>query len=135
MDPRHLAVDRVLHDGGSIHVRAIRDDDKQRLIDHFSQLSARSVYFRFFRAKRQLTDAEVRQFTELDFDRHVGLVATLGTDRDEKIIGVGRYYRVDSPPGEPRRAEVAFAVADAYQGRGIATILLEHLAEIARAAG
>ena len=135
MDPRQLAVDRVLHDGGSIHVRAIRDDDKERLIDHFSHLSARSVYFRFFRAKRWLTDDEVRQFTELDFARHVGLVATLGSGRDEKIIGVGRYFRLDSPPSEPQRAEVAFAVADAHQGRGIATILLEHLAEIARSAG
>lgn len=135
VDPHTFAADRVLRDGGSIHVRAIRPDDKQRLHDHFGGLSPRSVYFRFFQAKKRLTDAELRQFTELDFDRNVGLVATLSRDGSERIIGVGRFARVDGSPGEPRRAEVAFAVADDHQGRGIASVLLEHLSEIARAAG
>lgn len=134
-DPRALAVDRVLRDGGSIHVRAIRADDKERLVDHFNRLSARAVYFRFFRAKKRLNEDELRQFTELDFDRNVGLVATLRRDGAEEIIGVGRYARLDDTPGEPRRAEVAFAVADAHQGRGIGTVLLEQLAAIAREAG
>ena len=49
----------MLRDGGSIHLRAIRPDDKARLVDHFNRLSARSVYFRFFNAKRRLTDAEL----------------------------------------------------------------------------
>jgi acetyl coenzyme A synthetase (ADP forming)-like protein len=151
MDARSFATDRVLRDGGSIHVRAIRPDDKPLLLDHFNRLSARSVYFRFFRVKKRLGDDELRQFTELDFDRNVGLVATLRRDGEEEIIGVGRYARLDGLPAAPacpapvdtapdtpvegRRAEVAFAVADAYQGRGVASVLLEHLAEIARAAG
>src|SRR5271169_2447911 len=80
IDARSFGADRVLRDGGSIHVRAIRPDDKQRLLDHFARLSARSVYFRFFRVKKHLTDDELRQFTELDFDRTVGLVATLRRD-------------------------------------------------------
>jgi len=134
-NPRTFAADRVLRDGGSIHVRAIRPDDKARLLDHFNRLGARSVYFRFFRVKKRLNDDELRQFTELDFDRNVGLVATLQREGGEEIVGVGRYARLDSPPGEPRRAEVAFAVADAHQGRGVATVLLEHLAAVARAAG
>jgi acetate---CoA ligase (ADP-forming) len=138
-DPRRFAVDRVLRDGGSIHVRAIRPDDKARLLDHFNRLSARSVYFRFFRVKKRLGDDELKQFTDLDFDGNVGLVATLRRDGEEEIVGVGRYSRLPStgaePPGEPSRAEVAFAVADAHHGRGVASVLLEHLAEIARAAG
>ena len=133
--PRTFATDRLLRDGGSIHIRAIRPDDKQQLLDHFSRLSARSVYFRFFRVKKRLSDDELRQFTELDFDRNVGLVATLRRDGEELIIGVGRYGELERRPGEPRRAEVAFAVADEHQGRGIGTVLLEQLAEIARAAG
>ena len=131
-DPRHYAAEGILRDGGSIHVRAIRPDDKQRLIDHFSRLSAQSVYFRFFRAKKRLTDEELMQFTELDFVRNAALVATLGQGENEKIIGVGRYAVLDA---EGTRAEVAFAVADEYQGRGIGTLLLEHLAPIARANG
>jgi acetyl coenzyme A synthetase (ADP forming)-like protein len=133
-DPRHYAADEVLRDGGSIHIRAIRPDDKHRLIDHFQRLSQRSVYFRFFGAKKRLSDAELSRFTEPDFVRHVGLVATLWEGDEERIIGVGRYMaRHDE--GAPHRAEVAFAVADDHQGRGIGTLLLEHLAPLARANG
>ena len=130
-----VCIDRVLRDGGSIRVRAIRPDDKARLVDHFSRLSARSVYFRFFRVKKRLTDEELTQFTELDFRHRVGLVATLVRDGSEEIVGVGRYAVLDAKAGTPSRAEVAFAVADAHQGRGVASVLLEQLADIARAAG
>jgi len=123
----------VLRDGRSIHLRAIRSDDKARLVEHFKRLSARSVYFRFFGSKLRLTDDELRRFTELDFLNHVALVATLRERGEEQIIGVARYIVVPTPRGEPKRAEVAFAVADAHQGRGIATLLLERLARIARA--
>ena len=134
-DPAAFAVDRVLRDGGSIHVRAIHPDDKQRLLDHFTRLSAQSVYFRFFRVKKRLTDDELRQFTELDFRERVALVATHRDAAGEHIIGVGRYAVLATAPGQPRRAEVAFAVADAHQRRGIGAVLLGHLAEIARAQG
>jgi len=132
VDRRSYAAEGILRDGGSIHLRAIRADDKQRLLDHFSRLSAQSVYFRFFRAKKRLTDAELVQFTELDFVHSAALVATLGQGENEKIIGVGRYAIVDA---EGTRAEVAFAVADEFQGRGVGTLLLEHLAPIARSHG
>ncbi len=135
VDAAAFSVDRVLRDGGSIHVRAIRPDDKGRLLDHFGRLSARSVYFRFFGVKTRLTDDELRQFTEVDFRDRVALVATLRHGADEEIIGVGRYALAATDPGHPRRAEVAFAVADAHQRRGIGAVLLEHLAEIARAHG
>ncbi len=133
-DPRTYEAEEILRDGGSIRIRAIRPDDKERLVDHFQRLSQRSVYFRFFGAKRRLTDEETKRFTEPDFVRHVGLVATLLEDGQEHIIGVGRYIaRADGSVSQ--RAEVAFAVADAHQGRGIGTILLEHLAPLARANG
>lgn len=131
-DPRRYSAEGILRDGGSIHIRAMAAGDKQRLLDHFGRLSVQSVYFRFFRAKKRLTDEELVQFTELDFVRNAALVATLGQRDDEKIIGVGRYAVVDSGG---TRAEVAFAVADEYQGRGVGTLLLEHLAPIARANG
>src|SRR4029079_14439081 len=118
-DAAAFAVDRVLRDGGSIHVRAIPPDDKPRLLDHFGRLSARSVYFRFFRVKTRLTGDELRQFTELDFRDRVALVATLRNGADEHMVAAGRYALLDVVPGQPRRAEVAFAVADAHQRRGI----------------
>jgi acetyl coenzyme A synthetase (ADP forming)-like protein len=122
----------LLRDGASIHIRALRADDRARLVEHFGRLGARSVYFRFFGAKRRLTDAELDLFTQLDFVTRVALVATLIERGEERIIGVGRYTLV---PGERRGAEVAFAVADEHQGRGIGTVLLEHLLQVARAQG
>ncbi len=119
----------VLRDGGSLLIRAIRPDDKARLADHFAHLGAESVRHRFFGAKRELTPKELAYFTEVDFKTHVGLVAALVERGEERIVGVGRYC------ANGARAEVAFGVADASQGRGIATVLLEHLARIARAHG
>uniref|UniRef100_UPI000B7CA178 bifunctional acetate--CoA ligase family protein/GNAT family N-acetyltransferase n=1 Tax=Candidatus Entotheonella palauensis TaxID=93172 RepID=UPI000B7CA178 len=131
---RTYATDDLLRDGGSVHIRAIRPTDQSQLLRFFEALSARSVYFRFFQTKTQLTDSELRYFTELDFVHHVGLVATLWEQGTEHMIAVGRYI-CPAPQELPSRAEVAFAVADAHQGRGLGTLLLEHLAEIARKYG
>jgi GNAT superfamily N-acetyltransferase len=122
----------LLKDGGSIHIRAIRADDRARLVDHFEHLSARSVYYRFFGAKRRLTETELDTFTRLDFVDRLGLVATLLERGEERIIGVGRYAVVDPSAGT---AEVAFAVADAHQGRGVGMVLLDHMAVMARGQG
>src|SRR5215813_2722262 len=134
-EPRHYATEELLRDGGSITIRAIRPDDKPRLLALFEQLSSRSVYFRFFQTKQRLTDEELRYFTELDFVRNMALVATLRVGDAEHIIGVGRYFGLDAEGQPPTRAEVAFTVADAQQGRGIGTLLLERLAAIARTHG
>ncbi|MGH7286473.1 MAG: GNAT family N-acetyltransferase, partial [Myxococcota bacterium] len=135
VDPRRYSSEELLRDGASIHVRALRPDDKRRLAAHFQHLSAQSIYFRFLGAKKVLTDAELARFTELDFESRVALVATLGRGEEEKIIGVGRYDVLTTEPGARRSAEVAFAVLDEHQGRGIGTLLLEHLLGIARQQG
>jgi acetate---CoA ligase (ADP-forming) len=130
-DPAHYSAEEILRDGGSIHVRAIRPDDRERLLRHFKELSDDSRYHRFFGIKRSLSHADLTGLTQLDFVNHVGLVATLRSDGEERFIGDARYVR----GADPVRAEVAFAVLDEHQGRGIATVLLEHLGRIARAAG
>src|ERR671931_1468350 len=98
--PHHYATDALLRDGGSVHIRAIRPDDKQRLLALFERLSSRSVYFRFFQTKQRLTDEELRYFTELDFTWDAALVATLQEGQEERIIGVGRYFQI-MQDGEP----------------------------------
>ncbi len=133
LDLRTYSADGILTDGTSIHIRAIRSDDRARLLDHFGRLSPESSYFRFMGLKRSLTDADLDTFTELDYVRNFGLVATLQDQTDERIIGVGRYMAVGGDGA--KRAEVAFAIDDAHQGQGIGTLLLEHLARIARANG
>ena len=130
-DLRDYGVEEILRDGRSMHVRAIRPDDRERLVDHFHRLSARSVHFRFMGMKRELSEADLDYFTLPDFVRHIALAATLREGGAERIIGIGRYVADD----QDAAAEVAFAVADQYQGRGIGTLLLEHLLRIARERG
>ena len=135
MDAREYSAEAILRDGGSIHIRAIRPEDKRALAEHFGRLSPESIYFRFFGMKKHLTEKELRRFTELDFVGNVVLVATLLRNGDERIVGMGCYMAVDGRGERPTRAEVAFLVEDAFQGRGVGTLLLEHLTPIARANG
>ncbi len=130
-DIAHYSAEEVLRDGGSIHVRALRPDDRERLLQHFKSLSQDSIYHRFFGLKRTLTDEELVRLTKLDFVTHVGLVATLRDGSGERFIGVARYIRL----AEPTHAEVSFAVLDEHQGRGIGSLLLVHLSRIARSCG
>jgi acetyl coenzyme A synthetase (ADP forming)-like protein len=130
------AADALLRDGCSIRVRALRPDDKQRLLGLFRRQSPESVHYRFFGAKSVLSAQELRYFTELDFARHVGLAAVRGSGPGEEFLGVARYVRCDGDGADgERRAEFAVAVADAEQGHGVGTLLLEHLARIALRSG
>lgn len=134
IDALHYSADEALRDGGSIRIRSIGPDDRERLHEHFHTLSPHSVYTRFFGAKTELTPDELSYYTEMDGTERVGLVATLGSGVSETIVGVGRYFR-QQRAGERHRAEVAFAVSDEHQHRGIASRLLVHLARIARSCG
>jgi GNAT superfamily N-acetyltransferase len=129
-NPASYRVEETVRDGGAIVIRAIRPDDQQRLREHARGLSPDSVYRRFMVYKRELSDEELRRFTELDFDQHVGIAAILSQDGREHIIGVGRYLR-----SSKERGEAAFSVVDTHQGRGIGTLLLVHLSRIARRKG
>lgn len=122
----------ALRDGTAVCVRAIRPDDKERLRAGFARLAARSVYQRFFHPVTELTDDHLRRLSEIDFRDHVGIVLTVGTGSDERLIAVARYVRVASGA---ESAEIAFTVADDYQHRGAATLLLRELVAIARERG
>ncbi|MEU8396058.1 GNAT family N-acetyltransferase [Nonomuraea sp. NPDC048892] len=124
--PAHWEADVVLADGGTAHVRPIRPADADRLRSFYSRLSDESIYFRFFGPRPRLSDREVERFTNVDYVNRVALIATIGTE----MVAVIRYDR--TAPGE---AEVAFLVEDAHQGRGVASVLLEHLAATAREHG
>lgn len=124
----------VLRNGTSVHLRAIREDDKQRLINGFHRLTGKSIYFRFFSGKKKLTQQELKYFTEIDFEHHVALVATLINDGEEEIIGVGRYVELEDK-GKEKIAEVAFAIDDAHQHLGLGSLLFEHLVTFAQKNG
>src|SRR5262245_66694233 len=87
---RDYAAEEIVRDGASIHIRAIRPDDRERLADHFHRLSERAIRFRFMGAKRHLSDTELDYFTRPDFVRHVALVPPLREGGSERISGRGR---------------------------------------------
>ncbi len=131
IDARSYSQQDRLLDGRPVLVRAIRPEDKPHLREGFRRLSPQSVYQRFFQAKKELSETELRYLTEVDFESHVALLAVLEDEGPEQAIGVGRYI-VEAPT---RYAEVAFTVDETHHGLGVGTILLHHLARIARSHG
>ncbi|MFC7388033.1 bifunctional acetate--CoA ligase family protein/GNAT family N-acetyltransferase [Sphaerisporangium rhizosphaerae] len=125
--PAHWEADVVLADGGTVHVRPIRPEDGDILRAFYSRLSEQSIYFRFFGPRPRLSDREVAWFTTVDYVDRVAMIATLGTE----MVAVVRFDRL----GRQDAAEVAFLVEDAHQGRGVASVLMEHLRAAARERG
>ncbi|WP_066589003.1 bifunctional acetate--CoA ligase family protein/GNAT family N-acetyltransferase [Cellulomonas timonensis] len=125
--PAGWEADVVLRDGSTTHVRPIRPTDADALQAFHVAQSERSTYLRFFATLTRLPDRDLARFTHVDHDDRVALVAVTA---DEQIIGVARYDRVGSD-----EAEVAFNIADAHHGRGLGSVLLEHLAAAARERG
>jgi RimJ/RimL family protein N-acetyltransferase len=119
-----------LRNGRRIEIRALRPDDRADLVAAVGNISTRSLYRRFFGLRRHFSEKEIRFFTNIDFANHVALVAVARDGGRRAIVGGGRYVVV-----RPGVAEVAFTVVDKYQGQGIGSSLMRHLASLARDAG
>ena len=123
----YLAVEH-LRDGRPIEIRALRPNDRDEMLVAFGRTSTQSIQRRFFSPKKGFSEKEMAFFLNIDFEGHVALVAQIDEDgHHNAIVGGGRYIVV-----RPGKAEVACAVVDAYQGLGIGTILMRHLADLAR---
>jgi RimJ/RimL family protein N-acetyltransferase len=107
-------------------IRALRDGDTETVAALFARLGERSRERRFCGAKPHLSQPELRNLARVDRNHHV-LVGY--ADGDARPAGVARLVR------DGDSAEIAFAVADAYQGRGLGSVLANELAADARAAG
>jgi len=120
----------LLRDGSQIEIRALRREDEADMLAAVERTSAQSLQRRFFVMKRYFSEKERAFFMDIDFKDHVAIVA-LAEESGRKIVAAGGRYIVF----EPGRAEMAFVVIDAWQGRGIGSILMRHLAKIANDAG
>lgn len=123
----------TLRDGTKVTIRPIRPDDAPRLQALHSRLSPESIFFRFLGHRKELPRVEAERLANVDYQTRMAFVATLEPCEDECIIGVARYSVVQ--PSERDVAEAAIVVEDAYQGRGLGTILLERLVAYARGHG
>ena len=117
--------DVFLRDGMAIHLRPIRGDDGPGLLALYDRLSPESLYFRFF-AVLAKDSGKAEYLARVDYDRRYALVA----ETEGAIVGVARWERFAD---RPSHAEVAFTVADAFQGRGLGSLLFQRLAALARA--
>jgi RimJ/RimL family protein N-acetyltransferase len=112
----------ALRDGSRVLIRPVRPEDKDLFVRGWERFGEESRYKRFMGHKRRLTMDELVRFTELDHVDHEAVGALDARGREG--LGVARYLRL---PNRPDVAEVAVAVIDAWQGRGLGRVLLRRL--------
>jgi GNAT superfamily N-acetyltransferase len=123
-----------LKEGTKVHVRPIAAEDEPLLHEAVAAMSERTVYLRFFSPIKRMSDALAHRLAVVDYRERFALVATVhrpGGPVQDRIVGVARY---DRAPGTDL-AEVAVAVIDEFQRRGLGSVLLAELARVARAQG
>ena len=116
----------LLRDGRTAHIRPIRPEDRELLVEFYSRVSDESKYYRFFSPMPKLSERDLTRFTHVDHRDRVAFIMLVGG----AMIAVGRYDTI-----RKGLAEVAFLVEDKHQGRGIGQMLLEHLAQAGRERG
>lgn len=121
-----------LVDGTSLTLRPLRAEDAPLEADFVRHLSAESRYKRFMGTVLELPAAKLKYLTEVDGVRHVAVAATADREGQEALVGVARYV-VGTATGID--CEFAVAVDDAWQGSGVAGILMHTLMDVARTRG
>ncbi len=129
--PVELIGDVTLADGTLLHVRPIRPEDAALERAFVNGLSEQTRYYRFFYRLSELTPAMLARFTQVDYDRELALVAVAATEGGAAFVGVARY--IANP--DRTSAEFAVVVADAWQRRGVARVLMRGLIVCAKRRG
>ncbi|MBI5250714.1 MAG: GNAT family N-acetyltransferase [Desulfomonile tiedjei] len=125
---QRVRTDRVFKGDLKAHIRVIKPTDESMIRDLFYTLSQSSVYFRYFSPRRSMPHANVQQYVSLTEEQGLSLVVTIGPRENRQIVAESRY--VFEPHSEC--PDVAFMVDENYQGRGIASFLLNYMIEIAK---
>lgn len=124
-----------LRDGTRLQIRPIVPEDEPLLHEAVAAMSERTVYFRFFSPIKRMSDALAHRLAVVDYRDRFAIVAATrrpyGPSHKERIVGVARYDRAR----DTDVAEVAVAVIDEFQHRGLGSVLLAELARVARGQG
>jgi acyl-CoA synthetase (NDP forming)/GNAT superfamily N-acetyltransferase len=120
--------DILLSDGTAARLRPIEPSDAPAIVAMHSRFSERTRYLRYFSPYPRIPERDLQRFVNVDHHDREAFVVGVG----DRLVAVGRYERLGA---QAEDAEVAFVVEDAYQGRGVGSILLEHLASQAAREG
>lgn len=129
--PAELVTRVTLADGATITIRPIRPADAPIEQEFVRNLSGETRYFRFMDTLNELSPWMLQQLTDVDYDRHMALIAVTTDGADETEIAVARYVIGQDGLG----CEFAIVVADAWQRRGVGAALLRALMDAARRRG
>jgi acyl-CoA synthetase (NDP forming)/RimJ/RimL family protein N-acetyltransferase len=117
----------LLTDGTTVLIRPAGPRDADAVRQMHAQMSPSNIYLRFFSMSPQAAEREAQRVTRPADPDHCALLAWIGNE----LVGLASY----EPTGKPGVAEIAFAVSDHMHGRGVATLLLDHLVSTARLRG
>ncbi len=141
LPPLHLVISpypsqfefRITHEEvGELFIRPIKPEDAPLLVELFESLSKQSVHFRFFSPLKMLPHRMLARFTQIDYDREIALVALLGTEPNEKMLGVAR---VITDVYKHNQAEFSVVVGDPWHGKGIGAELIKRCLLISKERG
>jgi len=119
-----------MYDGQAVMFRPAKPVDDRLIQEHFYNMDARDVQTRFFSMRRSFYREDMETMFQVDYIKNLSIVAVIGEVGFEKIIGLGMYALDHGTV-----AEIAFSTSRDWQGKGIATVILQKLAEAARENG
>lgn len=125
MGARIAEIETTLKDGTRVHIRPIRPEDDDALVEVFHHLSPQTVYQRFFTALPELTPGMARYLSHVNYQSRLALVAEI----EGRVAGVGRYERT----AEADVVELGLVVLDEWQNRGLGRVLLRETIQAASA--
>jgi acyl CoA:acetate/3-ketoacid CoA transferase beta subunit/GNAT superfamily N-acetyltransferase len=125
--PDELERSQTLRDGTQILLRPVRPTDEPRLSDMLYSLSSDSVHKRFFTFTMAFPHKNVQQLTNIDYQQNLAIVGVVPGPSEEEIVAIGQYFL------DPRTqaAEIAFIVQDDWQAKGMGTLLMKYISDIA----
>ncbi len=126
--PEELEATMTTKSGKELIVRPVIPTDEEMLSDMFYDLSDQSIINRFFSMLKSMPHRRLQQFCCIDYESEMSIVAISKEGPNQKVVGIGSYYLNPAT----KMAEIAFLVADAYQGQGIGTFLMQALVKIAK---